>query len=222
MSSHWKDTGSPCYIPLYCATLALDGYPLHSNRNPCTQMMMSPLRCTTAFYKLWLHHFHLSSSAAIVIWFCLTFASVQTDLLTSCIISSFPQDQPSSTHVMASAQSCSSCPCGERAWNVMEDQTMGNPRGDKVPVKNRFSNLTKEQIGWDQQRKDIMNDHQRKALKEGSCEREWAQTSVSSREKTNTKRNLARVMTKSKSKMQTVTNGCVSWKGDELCCWRVF
>jgi len=50
-----------------------------------------------------------------------------------------------------------------------------------------------------------MNDHQRKALKEGSCEREWAQTSVSSREKTNTKRNLARVMTKSKSKMQTVT-----------------
>ena len=46
--------------------------------------------------------------------------------------------------------------------------------------------------------------------------------SVSSREKINTKRNLARVMTKSKSKMWTVTNGHVSQKDEELCCWRVF
>jgi len=49
-----------------------------------------------------------------------------------------------------------------------------------------------------------MNDCQGKALKEGCCEREWAQTSVSSTEKTNTKRNLAKVMTKSKSGMQTL------------------
>jgi len=34
--------------------------------------------------------------------------------------------------------------------------------------------------------------------------------SVSSREKTNTKKNLARVTTKSKSKMWTVSNGHVS------------
>ena len=34
--------------------------------------------------------------------------------------------------------------------------------------------------------------------------------SGSSREKTNTKRNLVRAMTKSKSKMQTVTKGHVS------------
>jgi len=40
----------------------------------------------------------------------------------------------------------------------------------------------------------------RKALKEGCCEREWAQTSVSSREKTNTKRNLARVTTSPKAR----------------------
>jgi len=40
-------------------------------------------------------------------------------------------------------------------------------------VKNRFSNLTKEQVGRDWQRKDITNDCQGKALKEGSHEREW-------------------------------------------------
>jgi len=34
-------------------------------------------------------------------------------------------------------------------------------------VKNRFSNLTKEQLGQDQQGKDIANEHQWKALKEG-------------------------------------------------------
>jgi len=40
--------------------------------------------------------------------------------------------------------------------------------------------------------------------------KEMAQMSVSSREKINTKSNLARATNKSKSKMQTVTNGCVS------------
>ena len=67
-----------------------------------------------------------------------------------------------------------------------------------------------------------MNDCQGKALKEGCHEREWAQTGVSSTEKTNTKRNLAIAMTKSKSGTQTVTNGHVSQKGNELCCWRAF
>src|SRR5882724_3576344 len=66
-------------------------------------------------------------------------------------------------------------------------------------VKNGFSDLTKEQIGQDQSRKDITNDHQGRALKEGCCEREWAWESVSLTEKT-----------KSKSGMQTITNGCVS------------
>src|SRR5882724_13143917 len=84
-------------------------------------------------------------------------------------------------------------------------------------VKNGFSDLTKEKIGRNQQGKDIMNDYQEKAFKEGCHEREWAQMSASSREKNNTKRNLVRVTTKSKSKMQTVSNGCVGqWemKGD--------
>ena len=77
-------------------------------------------------------------------------------------------------------------------------------------VKNGFSDPTKEQGGRDRQGKDVMNDHQGKALREDCHEREWAQRSVSSREKNNTKRNLVRVTTKSKSKMQTVSNGCVS------------
>jgi len=76
----------------------------------------------------------------------------------------------------------------------------------------------REQIGRDRQRKDVMNDHQGKALKEGCCEREWAQTSVSSREKTNTKNNLVRVTTKSKSRTQRVTNGHVGQIGDGSSC----
>ena len=63
--------------------------------------------------------------------------------------------------------------------------------------------------------------YQGKALKEGCHEREWAWMSVSAREKTNAKRNLVRVMTKSKSKMQTVTDGCISWTGNESSCWWV-
>jgi len=59
-----------------------------------------------------------------------------------------------------------------------------------------------------------------KALREGCHEREWAQMSVPSREKNNTKRNLARVTTKSKSKMQTVSNGCVSWWAMNWGVWR--
>ena len=49
-----------------------------------------------------------------------------------------------------------------------------------------------------------------KALREGCCERKKARTSVSSREKKDTNRNLARATTKSKSRMQTVSNGHVS------------
>jgi len=56
------------------------------------------------------------------------------------------------------------------------------------------------------------NDHWEKALKEGCCEREQAQMDFSSIEKTNTKQDLARAMTMSRSKMQTVTNGCVGQK----------
>jgi len=50
----------------------------------------------------------------------------------------------------------------------------------------------------------------RRSLREGCCEREQAQMGVPSTEKTNTKWDLARATTKSKSRMQTVTNGCVS------------
>ena len=78
-----------------------------------------------------------------------------------------------------------------------------------LSVKNRFSNPTKVQIGQDQYRKDVMNDHWEKALREGCHEKEQAWMDTSSTEKTNTKEDLARVMTKSRSKTQTVTNGCV-------------
>jgi len=56
----------------------------------------------------------------------------------------------------------------------------------------------------------FMKDHWEKALREGCHEREQAQVGVFSTEKTNTKEDLARAMTKSRSKTQTVTNGCVS------------
>jgi len=55
-----------------------------------------------------------------------------------------------------------------------------------------------------------MNDCWEKALREGCCEREGAWIDVPSTEKTNTKEDLARVMTKSRSETQTVTNQCVS------------
>jgi len=58
-----------------------------------------------------------------------------------------------------------------------------------------------------------MNRRQVKALREGCRERKEAQTGVSSREKRNTNKNLARATTKSKSKMQTVYNGCVGRGG---------
>ena len=89
-------------------------------------------------------------------------------------------------------------------------------------VKNRFSDLTKVQIGWDQHRIDVMKDGWEKALKEGCHEREQAWTDMSSREKPNTKEVLARVMAKSNSTSQTVTNGCVGQKGKDLCCWEAF
>src|SRR5882724_12747000 len=76
-------------------------------------------------------------------------------------------------------------------------------------IKNGFSDPTKAQEGRDQPRKDIMNRHRGKALSEGFCERKKAQTVVSSREKINNNKNLARATTKSKSKMQTVSNGRV-------------
>ena len=80
------------------------------------------------------------------------------------------------------------------------------------PVKNGFSDPTKEQEGRDQPRKD-MNRRQGKALREGCCARKMARMGVSSREKMNTNKNLARATTKSKSEMQTVSNGCVSRRG---------
>src|SRR5882724_9379802 len=60
-----------------------------------------------------------------------------------------------------------------------------------------------------------MNRRQVKPLREGCHERKGAQTGVSSREKMNTNKNLMRVATKSKSEMQTVSNGCVS-QGEEI------
>ena len=77
-------------------------------------------------------------------------------------------------------------------------------------VKNRFSDPTKAQEGRDRSRKDVMNRHRGKALSKGCHERKKARTVVSSREKINNNKNLARVTTKSKSETQKVSNGCVS------------
>src|SRR5882724_1730972 len=82
-------------------------------------------------------------------------------------------------------------------------------------VKNGFSDLTKEQEGRDQPRKDVMNRCQVEALREGCRERKKARTNVSSRERMNTNIYLARVTTKSKSKTQTVSNGCVGRGGKD-------
>ena len=81
------------------------------------------------------------------------------------------------------------------------------------PVNNGFSDPTKEQEGQNRPRKDIMSRHQVKALREGCRKRKETRTGVSSREKINTNRNLARVTTKSKSETQTVSNGHVSRGG---------
>ena len=77
------------------------------------------------------------------------------------------------------------------------------------PVKNGFSDPTKAQEGQDRPRKDVMNRRQGKALSEGCHERKKAQMVVSSREKINNNKNLATATTKSKSEMQTVSNGHV-------------
>src|SRR5882724_442048 len=79
-----------------------------------------------------------------------------------------------------------------------------------VPVKNRFSNPTKEQKGQYRPRKDVVNRYQVRALREGCHERRKVQVGVSSREKKKTNRNLMRATTKSKSRTRTVSNGCVS------------
>ena len=54
-------------------------------------------------------------------------------------------------------------------------------------VKNGFSNLTKAQEGRDWPRKEVMNRHQKKALREGCRERKEARAVVSSRGKMNNK-----------------------------------
>jgi len=77
--------------------------------------------------------------------------------------------------------------------------------------------MTKEQKGRDWPRKDVVNRHQVKALREGCHERKKAWVGVSSREKKNTNRNLARVTTKSKSRMQTVSNGHVNRGAKDYC-----
>jgi len=89
-------------------------------------------------------------------------------------------------------------------------------------VKNRFSDPTKVQIGWDQLGKVIMNEcgrrlSERAVMKENKLRWVWLQ-----QRRLTPNENLARVTTESRSKMQTVTNGCVGQKGDDLCCWETF
>ena len=48
-------------------------------------------------------------------------------------------------------------------------------------INNGFSDMNKSQMGQDQQRKDMTDDHQGKALKEGFSEIRWAQMSAASK-----------------------------------------
>ena len=66
--------------------------------------------------------------------------------------------------------------CCEREWA----RTSVSSR-EKNNVKNGFSDTTKEQEGREWPRKDIMNRHQVKALREGCHERKEARMGVSSR-----------------------------------------
>jgi len=75
----------------------------------------------------------------------------------------------------------------------------------------------KKQEGRDQQGKDITNDRQGKALRVGCHERKKAWTSVSSREKKDTNRNLARATTKSKAgHKQSLMDVSVDERGIEV------
>src|SRR5882724_11619391 len=91
----------------------------------------------------------------------------------------------------------------------MKCQVQGYAHVQVNAVKNGFSDPTKVQEGRDRPRKDVMNRHQRRALSEGCRERKKARMVVSSREKINNNKDLARATTKSKSKTQTVSNGRV-------------
>jgi len=87
-------------------------------------------------------------------------------------------------------------------------------------VSRTVSDLTKEQEGRDQKGKDVTNDCQGKALREAVV-KEMSSGECSSREKKDTNRNLARATTKSKSRMQTVSNGHVSQGERNWGVWRV-
>jgi len=80
--------------------------------------------------------------------------------------------------------------------------------GVRLYCQDRFSNPTKEQKGRDQPRKDIVNRHQVKALREG-CHETRRLGEVFPQGRRRHHRNLARVTTKSKSRRQTVSNGHV-------------
>src|SRR5882724_1374156 len=88
-------------------------------------------------------------------------------------------------------------------------QGHGQNPGRNALSRTGFSNPTKVQEGRDQPRKDIMKRRRGRALSEGCHERKKAQTVVSSREKMNNNKTLVRATTKSKSEMQTVSNGRV-------------
>jgi len=53
-----------------------------------------------------------------------------------------------------------------------EDEDVVHVNNYDSLVKNGLSDLTQVQIGWDQYRIYVMNDHREKALPEGCCERE--------------------------------------------------
>jgi len=77
-------------ILMYCATTALDGYPLHLDKIHYIQMATSVYKCGTTFYKPWQSTF-LSLSLLPSIWLLadICFHLSRSEPLVSHIISSF-------------------------------------------------------------------------------------------------------------------------------------
>ena len=140
---------------------ALDGYPLHSDETltlkqwchsiyvtPCYDLQ-SPCLHSPLFTSVWpsasiqllpSNCFHPTASIQLLLSNLLPsiFASIWADPIVGHIIGSFPLVQPSSTHLITS--SCSMVPITVERRHEMQWKS----------VKNRFSNPTKSQIGWDQ------------------------------------------------------------------------
>jgi len=116
------------FITVYYIMPVLGRYPSHSDDDITQYMWHGLLQSIALFLPSVTIYFHLTICFHLI-------TSIQANLLTGCIISSFPQHQPLSMQVLALAHSSSSYHCGKKVWNVVEGKTMGVLRGDKAPFR---------------------------------------------------------------------------------------